>query len=56
MNKIHPFNLQNGSYWDNKISVSADMVTCNSSAELDILGEGNAQRKEAAKLWGGEKN
>lgn len=31
---MHPFHLQNGSYRDNKISLSIDVVTCNSSVEL----------------------
>lgn len=55
MNKMHPFNLQNGSYWNNKITVSADMVTCNSRAELDILDKGNTQKKKSSQVVGREK-
>lgn len=56
MNKMHPFNLQNGFYWDNKISVSADMVTCNSNAELDTLDEENTQMKRSSQVVRRENN
>lgn len=49
---MHPFHLQNGSHRDNKISLSIDVVTCNSSVELDILDEDNTQKRRSSQVVG----